>query len=320
MTFSISTFTAPSGAFAAVAGYRAGELVQGSFVPVYNPTVLNKYTGSYGTEKSFEVGSDEWSAAVRKYSTRVTSSDFDHYGEKLVDLTSYVVSFNPHCSLGPLRGAAKPCVMAEVMSRGACQYEFFNFQGNSVQATHPRIIADLSEILKRRDPGEEVYRINVTDAGRGGNGINNLVSLLGVVKEKNPSFRKQKWELDLNLVHDQVSKASVANIERVLKEHPQGLDIRLNRYPVPSLIVEDFNPALAFSLDWDGQRQVFKPCAEPGKFLYQTGNEVHLIQTENSYLAFEELYSRAITEHLTTAPDLKQVDVVWQEYQDKDLG
>ena len=317
MTFSTHTFTAPSGAFVSVAGYLAGETVVGSFVPVYNPTVLDKYAASYGTEKSFAVGSDEWSAAVRKYSTRVTATDFDHYGAKLVELTNHVVSLNPHCSLGPLRGSAKPCVMAEVMSRGGCQYEFFNFQGNSVQATHPRIIADLEEILKRRDPGEEVYRINVTDAGRGGNGINNLVSLLGVVKESVPEFQHQKWVLDLNLVHDQASKAHVANIERVRKKTATGFEVCLHRYPVPSLIVEDFDPALAFSLEWDGQRQIFKPCSVPGQFLYQTGNEVHLIQSDNSYLAFEELYSRAITEHLTKAPDLQQIGVVWQEYQDK---
>lgn len=317
MTFSMQTYTAPSGAFVSVAGYLAGETIAGSFVPVYNPAVLEKYAGSYGTEKSFPVGSDEWSEAVRKYSTKVTITDFDHYGEKLVELTNHVVSLNPHCSLGPLRGAAKPCVMVEVMSRGGCQYEFFNFQGNSVQATHPRIVADLAEILKKRDPGEEVYRINVTDAGRGGNGINNLVYLLGVVKESASEFQHQKWKLDLNLVHDQVSKAHVANIERVRKQSRTGFEICLHRYPVPSLIVEDFDPALAFSPEWEGPRQIFKPSSVPGQFLYQTGSEVHLIQTDNTYLAFEELYSRAITEHLTKAPDLQQVDVVWQEYQEK---
>lgn len=317
MTFSTTTFTAPSGAFAAVAGYRTGEFVAGSFVPVYNPSVLEKYAGSYGTKQSFDIGSDELSAAIRKYSQPVSTAQFDDYGQQLVSLTDHVISLAPHCSLGPLRGAAKPCVMAEVMSRGGCQYEFFNFQENSNKATHPRIIKDLTEILIRRDPEQEEYRINVTDASRGGYGINNLVPLMAAVKDSNPRFKHQKWVLDLNLFNDRPTRANLARIEGVRDLKALGFEIHLQRYQVPSLIVEDFDPALAFSLEWDGQRHIFKPCSVPGQFLYATANQVSLIETDNSYLTFEELYSRSITEQLKTAPNLQQVGVVWQEYQEK---
>lgn len=318
MSFSMTTFTAPSGAFAAVGGYRAGEEVPGSFVPVYNPAVLEKYLGSYETQKVFEFGSDEWSQAVRKYSTQVTAADFDVYGGKLVELTSHVTTVEPHCSLGPLRGAAKPCVMTEVMSRGACEYEFFNFQESSNTANHPRVISDLSGILQRNDPGHELYRINITDTAKGGQGINTLVGLIGRVKESVSAFRKQQWKLDLNLIHDTSANTDINNIEAVRRRFQRkGFVIDVKRYAVPSLIVEDFDPALAFTLDWDGQRHIFKPCSVPGKFLYQVGNEVFLIHSENCYLTFEELYSIAITQELTTAPNLRQVGVVFQEYQNK---
>lgn len=316
MSFSMTTFTAPSGAFAAVGGFRTGEEVPGSFAPVYNPAVLEKYLGSYETRTVFEFGSDEWSAAVRKYSTRVTSADFDTYGGKLIELTHHVTTTEPHCSLGPLRGAAKPCVLAEVMSRGACEYEFFNFQESTNAANHPRVIRDLAEIVRRNDPGEEVYRINITDTAKGGHGINTLVGLMARVKESVPAFRNQRWKLDLNLIHD--TSANISNIKAVRGLRKEGwFDIELNPYPVPSLIVEDFDPALAFSLEWNGERHVFKPCSVPGEFLYQVGNEIHLIHSENCYLTFEELYSIAITQWLETAPDLKQVGVVWHEFQDK---
>jgi hypothetical protein len=318
MTFSTTTFTAPSGIFASTAGYQYGENISGAFLPIYNPGVLPKYAGSYETKQSFEFGSDEWSAAVRKYSTPVTPEDFDSYGGKLVQLTAHVLSFEPHCSLGPLRGAAKPCVTAEVLSRGGCEYEFFNFQENSNKDTHPRIIKDLAEILLRRDPGQEIYRINVTDTSRGGQGINNLVQLMTEVKSTVPEFKNQRWQLDLNLLHDTSKNTNLSNIEGVRDFRREGwFDVQLNRYAVPSLIVEDFDPALAFSMERDGERHIFKPGAVPGEFLYQVGSEVFLIHSENCYLTFEELYSRSITEFLTTDPEREQVGVVWNEFQQK---
>jgi hypothetical protein len=62
---------------------------------------------------------------------------------------------------------------------------------------------------------------------------------------------------------------------------------------------------------------VFKPCATPGQFLYQVDKEIRLVESENCYLAFEEFYSKAVTEFLHTSPHHEQVGVVWQEYQDK---
>jgi hypothetical protein len=317
VTFSPTTFTAPSGAFLATAGFSAGSFVAGRFVPVYNPSVLDKYRGSYETKQVFQFGSDEWSAAIGKFPTRVAEEDFQKYGEQSVYLTNQVVSFNPHCSLGPLRGAAKPCVTAEVMSRGKCEYEFFNFQQGSEKKNHPRIIADVSEIILRRDPGEEMYRINITDTAKGGNGINTLVELLDHVKGSTSAFKHQRWVLDVNLLHDTTENTNIGNIQRVLEKRHAGFDIELHRYAVSNLIVEDVESALGFGLDWNGERHIFKPCSLPGQFLYRVGNDVRLIVSDNCYLTFEELYSQAITEYLLTSPEHNQVGVVWQEYQQK---
>jgi hypothetical protein len=101
------------------------------------------------------------------------------------------------------------------------------------------------------------------------------------------------------------------------KQVPGKFEIQLNPYAVSNLIVEDFDAALAFVLEWDGKRHIFKPCSVPGQFLYQIGNELRLIEADNSYLALEEFYSLSITENMITAGDLNQVGVVWQEYQEK---
>lgn len=318
MSFLQTTFTAPSGVFTPPSSAHAGSYDGGNFQPVYNPAVLEKYQGSFETLKILQYGSDEWCAQIRAQSVRVSNTDFETYAGELVKLTDQVARFEPDCLLGPLRGAAKPCVTVEVMTRAAFQYEYFNFQRNSEEENQPRIINDLRGILLGRDPGEAVFRINVTDTARGGNGVNTLVKMLAHIKETERQFENQKWIVDLNLLHDESTRTNISNIERVRENRiPGSFEINLNRYPVPNLIVEDFDAALAIDLEWDGQRHLFKPCSEPGQFLYRTGDEVRIIQSENCYLAFEELYSCAITEWLATSPAHEQVGVVWQEYQDK---
>src|SRR5262245_45685619 len=195
MTFSPSTFTAPSGQFVSTADYWNGDSIAEaeSFAPVYNPSVLDRYAGCGVSETLLP----EWLAGIRAPSHRVAQDDFEAYGERLIELTQHLHGTRPHCSLGPLRGAAKPCVMVEVMSRGASEYEYFNFQRGSDEQTHPRIISDLTEILRRYDPGEEVYRINITDTAKGGQGINSLIGLLGKIKDTQPEFRHQQWAVDV---------------------------------------------------------------------------------------------------------------------------
>jgi hypothetical protein len=172
--------------------------------------------------------------------------------------------------------------------------------------------------VELRNPEQEVYRINITDTSKGGQGINNLVDFLAHIRDTNAKFQKQRWILDLNLFHDNTQNTNLGNIYKVLgKQVPGAMEIQLNRYPVSHLIVEDFDPALAFVLEWDGKRHIFKPCSVRGRFLYEMGNEMRLIETDNSYLALEEFYSLSITKNMAGAADLQQVGVVWQEYEEK---
>ena len=319
MTFSPMSFTAPSGSFVSTAGYERGDLFTGSaFLPIYNPTVLGKYPTPHQIKAILKIGSDEWSRQIKRHSSPITDKDFAEYGEKLIELTHRVDLFKPHCSLGPLRGASKPCVMVEVMSRSRWQYEFFNFQQGSEKKNHPRILSDLTEILIRNAPSEQPYRINITDTARGGNGINALVSLLLRLKQENSGFRNQLWKIDINLFCDRSPNTKISNIQSVLRSQKPGeFEIDLELYRVSNLIVEDFDPALAFNLELEGQRHIFKPCSVPGQFLYQVGSEVQLVQSEDCYLSFEILYSKAITEVLLASNEHEQSGVVWDEYQQK---
>ncbi len=320
MTFDSTTYTAPSGSFLATEGFRIGDvLAQDTYRPIYNPSVLDQHTGSYVVSRTFDYLSDQWFSSLSKFPCCVAESDFDIYAEKLVELTEHTAKSEPHCLLGPLRGAAKPCVTTEVMSRGQFIYDYFNFQAGSDNKNHKRIAGDLLTILKQRDPFERDFRINVTDTARGGQGINTLVSLLKDIREGHAQFKRQRWILDLNLLHDDSPNTNIANIESVRRRFniPGVLEIELHRYPVSSLIVEDYDPALAVQLVSDGGIFRFKPCSIPGSFLYRIGNEVRVIDSQDCYKTFEKLYSDSITQYLITSPRHEQDGVVWQEYQNK---
>lgn len=320
MEFNSTTYTAPSGSFVAVQGGQVGELYQTNvYRPIYNPSVLEKYGRSFEVGQTFPYLSDEWFSSLSKFPCRVAESDFDVYSEKLVELTEHTTKAAPHCLLAPLRGAAKPCATTEVMSRGQIRYDYFNFQAGSDSKNHGRITNDLGSIIGQRDPGLDVYRINVTDTARGGQGINALVSLLKDIREGRSQFKHQRWILDLNLLHDTSTNTNIDNIEAVRRRFtvPGVFEIDLHRYPVSSLIVEDYDPALAVKLETDGRQFRFKPCSVPGSFLYQTGNEVRVIDSQDCYQTFEKLYSDSITQYLLTSPKHEQDGVVWQEYQQK---
>jgi hypothetical protein len=319
MTFNSTTYTAPSGSFVATEGFRIGELYNaGTYRPIYNPAVLDPYTASYAVNRVIPLGSDEWYSALSKFSCKVSESDFSNYAGRLVELTEHTLEAAPQCLLGPLRGAAKPCVTTEVMSKGKFSYDYFNFQAGSQKENHSRIITDLTTILKQCDPGVGEYRINVTDTARGGHGINALVELLRDIREGNAQFRRQHWLLDLNLLHDESANTDIGNIQRVLSLAQCGkFDVQLHRYPVSSLIVEDYDPALAVELVSDGQTHRFKPCARGGAFLYETNKEVRIIETEDCYRTLEWFYSDSITKYLLTSPRHEQDGDVWREYQQK---
>jgi len=319
MNFLSTTYMAPSGSFTQIQDAEEDLGCSGIYRPIYNPAVLDRYTSSFEVAKTIPYQSDEWFSALSKFPCRVAESEFDCYAGKLVELTEHTLEASPNCLLAPLRGAAKPCAIAEVMSRGQVLYDYFNFQAGSDTRNQPRIKNELITILRQRDPGTSTFRINITDTARGGQGINALVSMIRDIREADAQFNNQQWILDLNLFHDLSSHTNIDNIEAVRRRFslPGKIAINVNRYPVDSLIVEDYDPALAVKLEADGKVFRFKPCAVAGSFLYRTGNEVRIIESQDCYQTFEKLYSDSLTQFLLTSPKHEQDGVVWQDYQQK---
>lgn len=287
----------------------------GDFKPVYNPGVIEKYRGSYEVKKSFPFESDEWYANLSKFRCKVQDTDFHAYGQQIEILAHRATDAKSHVCLGPLRGASKPCVLAEVMSRGELQYDFFDYQRGSDPASRPAVISRLKPILIARDPNQELYRINVTDTVKGGYGINALVSIMKEIKEGTAAFQNQSWMLDLHLLHGE--QVDFDNINEVLKAGDGRFGISIHPYKVPNLIFEDYDPALAFEIASDHGRFLFKPCAQPGKMLLREGNEVFVVETDNTNLMLEEFSAEGITANFLTSADHAQSGAVWTDYQNK---
>lgn len=316
MSIESSLFIAPSGHFVSPKGYCEGAELNGDYTQIYNPGVLENQRGQHEVTESFEFGSDEWFTSLSKFECQVNNSDFDTYGDQMVSLTDHIQTSEPHCSLGPVRGGAKPCALVEVMSRGACEYDYFNYQCGSHTENRQRVIGDLKPILLDRDPGQEMYRINVTDTAKGGYGINALISILKEIKEGSPDFRKQQWQLGVNLLH--TSEADAKYIDEILKAQvPASFLIDLKKFEVPNLIFEDYDPALSFRVETNGGRYDFKPCAEPGQMLLRKGDDAFVVETENTSLMLNEFLSERITESLVTSSDHHQIGDVWADYQSK---
>ena len=87
----------------------------------------------------------------------------------------------------------------------------------------------------------------------------------------------------------------------------------VNRYPVPDLIVEDYDEALGFTLEREGSFYVPKPSIVAGRFLLKTNRVWSLIESEDLSLTFDEFMSEAVTNSLVTDPDRELVSVVWQD-------
>jgi hypothetical protein len=311
-----SFFMAPSGRFVSMRGYQEGTEVEGYYAQIYNPAIFESYRGQYEITKAIAFQGDEWFASFRSFACRVSDADFDVYGDRLISLTHHILESEPHCSLGPVRGGAKPCALVEVMSRGACEYDYFNYQCGSHAANRQRVLGDLKPILLARNPEEEVYRINVTDTAGGGHGINALVSILKEIKEGTADFRNQKWQLGVRLLH--TAEADIEHIEGIKKAQVSGdFLIDLQRFDVPNLIFEDYDPALAFQVETQDGRYEFKPCAKPGRMLCRFGNEAYVVETDNTNLMLNEFVSSRITENLVTSPDHVQIGDVWSDYQSK---
>jgi hypothetical protein len=283
---------------------------------IYNPGVLQYYRSSYTTEQIDARAADLITKS--KESPLIEKTELDAYGQTCIQLAKDLASAGSDLRLGPLRGAARPCLLMDVMASGSGDFTFFNFKEGSNGKNKGRVIAEMLPILRQFDPQKPAYRIQVVDTAVGGQGINALTKYLWSLKEQHRDFRKQKWELDYRIIHATDARTNVENIMRAKGRARPGLfEIQLQRYAVPDLVVEDYEGALGLEITRGGGKFLVKQSYKPGRFVIKSDDGLRLVESKALVVTFDELFSNSITEEMTTSPDLKQVGVVWNEYEQK---
>lgn len=299
----------PSGQFVSHQGYQQGNPI---YAPqtVWNPGVYDHLRDSYQL-KAYEPTEASLADLLKIEYPVIQQSDFDRYGEVLVELTSNVVGQKADLNIGLLRGAYRPCVIVEVMTRGDVAYEFLNYTQHTEREAE--IMPMIRNLLKQRDPQEVEFRLQITDTAIGGNGSEHFAHMLIGIKESDPVFKVQRWTVFFNLLHDLRPGTNTGRMRDIHKLSTDLLSFTIRLYGVPDLITEDYDGGLG--LIFDGK--VVRPCHHPGQFVIQFNNGVSLVESNDLKLTFDTLFSQAITDGLVTSPEYKQVGDIWNRHQEK---
>jgi len=202
------------------------------------------------------------------------------------------------------------------MSNGKLSFEFFDFHQGALGKRDDEIIEALSGTLLRCDPGNAIYKIQIVDTAIGGHGIVHLASLLRHVHDSKHQFRNQYWDVEAHLIHPPTAPQNLDRMRSAgVSEAHYSMAVTLHQ--VDDLIVEDFDAAMGFKLEYDGTTWFAKPSIRPGRFLLKGGGASHLVNSENLYLTFTDFLSQSATENLLTDPNRTMVGVVWDDYTQK---
>lgn len=306
--------TAPSGCFDLRHDSSALRISESSSL-VFNPGVLEPHKETFELKQQPLVLNDWVNACKDDGTWRIEQSAIDCYAETAVDLAVAMAKQSVECRLAPLRGASRPAMLVEVMTRGALQFEFFDFKQGSSGKRDAEIKKSLTAILKRTDPETQLRTIQIVDTAIGGYGINSLVKFLAEIRLNN--FGNQSWVIDCHLLHPTNGRQNVGNIDGAQNHSSDGFQVVVTRYPVADLIVEDFDDALAFTLEMENGLYIGKPSVVPGQFLLRQDNACYSVDSEDLMKTFDQIFSQAVTDSLLADPDRELTKVVWQEYQEK---
>jgi hypothetical protein len=304
------TFTmGPSGQFVSLQGYQQG-IQEVDPQPIWNPGVYDHLRNNYKLE-AYEAATESLAGLLKSEYRTVQQADFDRYGEVLINLTNEVVAQNAHLNIGLLRGAYRPCVIVEVMTRSGIAYEFVDYTQHS--GREAEIMPILRGILKEHDPQQQEFRLQITDTAIGGHGAEHFAMMLIGIKESDASFKAQQWTVFFNLLHDSRQGTNTGKMRSIENLPTKRIAFAVRLYEVPDLITEDYDGGLG--LKFDGK--TLKPCNEPGQFVLQSDSGISLIDSSDLRLTFDSMFTQAITDGLLTSPEYKQVGDIWNRQHDK---
>ncbi|HRX55446.1 MAG TPA: hypothetical protein P5016_13080 [Verrucomicrobiales bacterium] len=298
-----------SGQFVSCHGYLQGTPVS-EMQSIWNPGVYDELRNSYRVVDYAKLTQPFERLSYRDIPV-IQQADFDWYGEVLVRLTNAVVGQQAHVNLGLLRGAYRPCVIVEVMTRGQVAYKFLNYTQHSEREAE--VMAELRSLLRLSDPQTPGFHIQITDTAIGGYGAEHLAKMLIGIKATENCFQKQHWIVTFNLLHDARRGTNTVKMDAIQLLSSEDLRFSICRYEVPNLITEDYDAGLGLIFE----DKTVKPCSEPGSFFLKSNAGIALVESAELKTTFDELYTQAVTDGLVTSPDYVQIADIWGQTQSK---
>ncbi len=282
---------------------------------IYNPALIESARNLYSQTPASKV--------AERVISRLEKKEYVIHEEGLADYSRILQSLafdlqltSSDCYLAPLRGARFPALFTQVMTN-RIQFESFDYKegADRVENKDPRIRADLSAIIARRNGDKETFTITAVDVVKGGWGMPALVDLLEELKLAHAVYRPQAWHVDLRMLHSTPLTDRLHSLE-----HRSNANITVHPkfYHVSDTLVEDFDAALGFVIQGKGTPVKFlKPAAIEGQFLYKNGADVSLIESSDLFVTMQDFIANKVTTDMTTNPDLIQIGNLWKDYVNK---
>lgn len=215
------------------------------------------------------------------------------YSRRIIEIAESVAAFQADCCLGALRGAAFPASLVETTTYGRATFDYFNYRNGNSKENHPRVLAELEQIIKRRNIDSPEFRIAIVDAAIGGHGITAMVPLLRNIWDSSGDYNKQRWLILIHLLHDRREGTNTKRMRKVYENQVTGrFDLNLHLHEVDSLILEDYSPAVDFSRDLE--TGLYKPASCPGEFILRVGDEAHRIVSPSAFRLYMEFFVEGV--------------------------
>jgi hypothetical protein len=233
----------------------------------------------------------------------IDSRELAGYADRLVDIGKRLAREPIDLMIVPFRGGLTPSLQLQVMNQFHYPCLPVGFSAGS-QEKHQKEIEEY--LASRLDDyaWKSDLRIGVVDTAIRGDGSLSLAQILLGAKRR---FERSRWLVNFHLLYAEDGKY----------EHPVKADgipglstgeiiFALNRHPVPSLLVEDWDEGIGLRAVWENGICVYKRTAGGSVIAKQPDGKVLMYQSSELPRLIDSMLSNSVTEAIVSDPSLRQ--------------
>jgi hypothetical protein len=230
-----------------------------------------------------------------------TQADLDCYADVLVQIAKELSTKSLDIMLVPLRGGWKPSIQLRVMNKHSYPLLPFAFTAGS-NGRFRKENFDLLAARLKEFHDKPTLQIGVIDAAMSGHSAKTLAELLRDIKSE---FPKQAWHVCFDLLYSDKTKNHPFPNESDVILHMSSGDLTFERNPrlVPSLLVEDWDEGIGFSLN-NGQC-IYKTTGNGTLLLRTNDNRVGVYRSSELSRFIDLLIAKSNSESMLSDPLLE---------------